>query len=480
MMAHLHQEDEIEYVQLVKIIIYQTFLYSLEERVVNGLNKIIAGYFNKLETYVLNLLENEKPTVLGLSVYSSTLPSSLFTCKLARKVYPEIKTVVGGGIFTNQLAPGSPNLDFFCEKTRDYIDKIIIGEGEILFVNYLKGKYPQSQQVLSHQDLDGEILDLSSIREPDFSDFDLDYYIHLGAYGGRSCPLNCSFCSETVIWGKYRKKSPQQVADEFMALYETHGAQLFLMCDSLLNPLITNLSKELLKRNIPVYWDGYLRADKQVCHTRNTLLWRRSGFYRARLGLESGSRHILNLMDKKITPAQIIRAVCSLAYAGIKTTTYWLIGYPGETEEDFQQTLDLIEALKDNIYEADCNPFEFFLTGQVGSGKWQGKESIRLYPEHARDMLVTETWYLSGEPSREETYQRVNRFIRHCQKLGIPNPYSMIDIHKADLRWKKLQQNAVPSLVDFEKSTGLIDECKIKNGSLPVKQIPQVGGDFAF
>jgi radical SAM superfamily enzyme YgiQ (UPF0313 family) len=252
------------------------------------------------------------------------------------------------------------------------------------------------------------------------------------------------------------------------------------MCDSLLNPLITNLSKELLKRNIPVYWDGYLRADKQVCHTRNTLLWRRSGFYRARLGLESGSRHILNLMDKKITPAQIIKAVCSLAYAGIKTTTYWLIGYPGETEEDFQQTLDLIEALKDNIYEADCNPFEFFLTGQVGSGKWQGKESIRLYPEHARDMLVTETWYLSGEPSREETYQRVNRFIRHCQKLGIPNPYSMIDIHKADLRWKKLQLNAVPSLVDFEKSTGLIDECKIKNGSLPVKQIPQVGGDFAF
>jgi radical SAM superfamily enzyme YgiQ (UPF0313 family) len=481
MMAHLNHDDEQQYIRIVKIIISKTFFCTPDDKMILGLNKIIDEYYKRLGIYVLNLLEKEKPTILGLSVYSSTLPSSLFTFKLAKKTYPDLKTIMGGGIFTNQLAPGSPNLDFFCERTRDYIDKLIIGEGENLFVKYLKGEFPGSQRILTLQDIGGQLLDLSTVEEPDFSDFDLSYYQYLANYGGRSCPGNCSFCSETVLWGKYRKKSAPQVVDELEELYKKHGCQLLLMCDCLLNPLITEFAQELIKRNVAIYWDCYLRADKPVCNTRNTLLWRRGGFYRARLGLESGSQKILDLMGKKITPAQIVEAVSSLANAGIKTTTYWIIGYPGETEEDFQQTLELIECLKDDIYEVDCNPFVYSLTGQVGDEAWQQqKKSLRLYPEDARDMLITETWYIDGEPSREETYRRLNRFTMHCQKLGIPNPYSMYDIHEADLRWKKLHKNAVPPLMDFQESDGVIDENKNMKELLLVKQFPRENKDFDF
>ena len=482
MMAHLNhtKEEKEKYIRLVNIIISKTFYCHVDDLMILQLDKILDEYYKKLETYLLDLLEKERPAVLGLSVYSSTFPSSLFAFKLAKKTYPDLKTVMGGGIFTNQLALGSPNLEFFLEKTRDFIDKVIVGEGEVLFLKYLRGEFPGSQRVLTLGDIGGKALDLAAVERPDFSDFDLSFYKYLAVYGARSCPLNCSFCSETILWGRYRRKSARQIADECFKLYETHGHQLFLMCDSLLNPLITDLSREFLERPESIYWDGYLRADKPVCDTEKTMLWRRGGFYRARLGLESGSQHILDLMGKKITPDQIVEAVSSLAYAGIKTTTYWIIGHPGETEEDFLQTLDLIERLKDKIYEADCNAFGYTPTGQVNSEQWQktGK-SMLLYPEECRDMLITQTWILDCEPSRAETYQRLNRFVRHCRKLGIPNPYSLYDIHQADLRWKKLHKNAVPALVDFEDSGGRIRESKELKPLLLVKDV-QEEGDFDF
>jgi len=117
------------------------------------------------------------------------------------------------------------------------------------------------------------------------------------------------------------------------------------------------------------------------------------------MGLESGSPRILEAMGKKITPARTREAVSALAQAGIKTTSYWVIGYPGETEEDFQQTLDLVEEMKDDLYEADCNPFAYFLTGPGGIGPVGEKNRSRLlYPPETRDMLMLQTWILDTPP----------------------------------------------------------------------------------
>jgi radical SAM superfamily enzyme YgiQ (UPF0313 family) len=224
---------------------------------------------------------------------------------------------------------------------------------------------------------------------------------------------------------------------------------------------MTPLSKEIIKSGVSIYWDGFLRADRHVCDRKNTLLWRRGGFYRAKLGLESGSQRILDLMHKGITVEQSEIALANLAYAGIKTTTFWLFGHPGETEEDFQKTLDFIDKVKDNIYEADCNPFNYYLTGQANSEEWlKNNKGVLLYPGWAADMLISQTWIMDSEPSREETFRRVNRFVQHCKKLGIPNPYSLSDVYKADERWKRLHKNAVPSLVDLKNQEAYIDESK--------------------
>jgi hypothetical protein len=464
MMAHLNHENEKEYINLVKIVVYQTFFCDIDDSRAAELNQIIAGFYTRLEKYVLQVLETEKPTVLGLSVYSATAAASLFAFKFARENYPHIKTVMGGGIFAGELSLGSPNFDLFLRKT-PYIDKIIVGEGEKLFLKFLQDELPETQKVYTPKDIKGEVLALDSSHLPDFSDLDTLYYPTLAAYTSRSCPFQCTFCAEKIFWGKYRKKSAKHIAEELVRLSKKYNCQLYLMTDSLLNPIINELANELTDAGTSIYWDGYLRADQSVCDAENTFQWRRSGFYRARLGLESGSQKILEAMGKHITIMQIKEAVASLAHTGIKTTTYWLIGYPGETEEDFQQTLELIKELKDDIYEADCNPFGYFLTGQVESEKWRGKnKSILLYPESAKDMLMIQTWIMAGEPSREETYHRINRFVQHCNSLGIPNPYTLQEINEADERWKKLHRNAPPPLIEFiqgkNNKSRFIDENK--------------------
>jgi hypothetical protein len=481
LMAHLNYKRENQYIQLVKILLEKTFYTNEKDEYILKLNRIIASFYSTLQGYVLDLLERHRPMVLGLSVCSGTLPASLFAFRLTREKYPHIKTIMGGGIFCDQLAVGTPNFKILLEKTRDYIDKFIVGEGEIVLLKLLRGELPESRRVYWFGDIKAGNLDLSSVDIPDFSDFELHHYPYLSAYTSRSCPHQCNFCSDTVMWGKYRKKKPTQIVDELTRLYRKHKYQLVMMSDLLLNPIVTDLAKEFINTGISIYWDGCLRAEKPACDRENTMLWRRGGFYKARIGCESGSEKVLKAMNKNISLEQIKAAISCLAYAGIQTTTYWVIGYPGETEEEFQKTLDLITELRDDIYEAECRPFYYYLTGQVNSMEWAKKNnSIPLYPGNAAEMLLFQTWVLDGKSSREETYKRVHRFEEHCHCIGIPNPYTMADIFAADQRWKKLHQNAVPSLFKFRDNSIYIDECKhIKELSI-IPDIPGDDGDFDF
>lgn len=463
LMAYINKKDEAKHQELVKILIRTHYYSEIDSRQVNILDEILKTFYSILEKYILDLLELEKPLYFGISVFSGTLAPSLFAFRLAKEKYPEIKTVMGGGIFADQLAMGSPDLDYLVERA-PYIDKYMVGEGYYLWLKYLRGELPESKKVLSIKDINSEIVDLTYKIIPDHSDLNIEYYPYLSATGSKSCPFHCSFCNVSKYWGEYRRKETKQTVDEMLETYKQNKSQLFFMTDSLLNPIIDQLSDDFKKSGICLYWDGYLRVSEEVTNTDNTLHWRRGGFYRARMGIESGSQHVLNLMGKKITPEMSKRAISALAYAGIKTTVYIVIGHPGETEEDFKQTLDMIEELKDDIWEAECNPFLFFYSGQANSDEWANKRRL-LYPEWSREILISQTWIIDDEPSREVMYDRVFRFNEHCKKIGIPNPYTLQETYDADERWKRLHKNAVPSVIEFKDREAYIDDtnkvCKL-------------------
>jgi radical SAM superfamily enzyme YgiQ (UPF0313 family) len=478
MMAFLHQANENQYIHLVKELVYHTYYTKFNEEQILELNHVLSDFYSELENYAIHLIETIKPGVLGISVLRDTIGPSLFMFKLAKTMHPRIKTVMGGSIFSDHLLPGTPNFESFLEKT-PYIDHIIIGEGQLLFLKLLQKELPGHQRVFTLNDINGETLDFTPTNIPDMSDFNVGQdYPYLAAASSSSCPYQCSFCNEKAFWGKYKKRDPKQTVEHMISLYKTFGVQLFIMTDSLLNYTITDLSLEFLKKNVKLYWDGYLRCEKAVNDLQNTMLWRRAGFYRARLGIESGSPEVLRLMNKQINIEQIKSALYSLANAGIKTTTYWVIGHPGETEEHFLQTLDLIEESKNYIYEAECNAFIYAYSGQSNSDLWKDKSKL-LYPEHAKDTLILQTWTVNDTPTREETFSRINRFVQHCNKLGIPNPYTLYDIYKADERWKKLHVNAVPGLVNFKERSTYIDDTPGMKELAVVENILD-DGDFAL
>jgi radical SAM superfamily enzyme YgiQ (UPF0313 family) len=475
MMAYINHEDKNEYIDLVKTIIDKIFFCDINYPQVFLQDKIIGEFYTRLEKYFNDLLDREMPGLLGFTVYKATLPAAMFVFKLAKKKFPRMMTVMGGGIFADTMAVGSPNLEFFLEKTKDYIDKIIIGKGERLLLKILRKELPQSQRLFTLKDIG----DSPPVNIPDLSDFDLRHYPYLAASGSSGCSFRCQFCNSSIYYGEYHEKDVKQTVDEMIALYKKYGSRIYFMTDALLNPVITEIAGEFLKRKHSLYFDGYFRIDNASADVEKTLLWRRGGFYRARLGVESGSQKVLDSMGKRITLRQIKDALFGLAYAGIKTTAYFVIGYPCESEKDFCLTLELLEDIRNHVWQAECVPFAYYYNGQPGTDQWAHKRML-LYPESARDMLITQTWILDGEPSREEVYSRVFRFVEHCRKLGIPNPYSFNEIYKADERWKKLHKNAVPALMSLISSEGSAHETIEVKKYRYSQSKNQFGGDFSF
>lgn len=460
MMAFLNKTDDEAYCKLVKVLIYNTFYIDVNDDFVEFLNQIIHRMFDNMRKQIIKLIDIENPDVFGLSVYKGNLPLSLYAFKIIKSEFPNIITVMGGAVFAQTLNIKSPDFKYFLNKYGNYIDKIIVGEGELLFLKALQESDNKDKKVYLQTDIDNKLYDISSAKIPDFSDLNMEFYPTISTYTSRSCPFQCNFCTETMYWGEYRKKPDTQIVNDLISLNANYGSKLFLLCDSLINPIISNLSKGINERKLDYYWDGYLRIDKNSINADEVYKWRKGGFYRARIGIESGSEDVLKKMNKNISIDSIKRTLINLANHGIKTTTYWIVGYPEETLEDFNKTLKLIDELSDYIYEAHCNPFGYYYDGQPNSNNWADYRET-LYPEWSKEMLLTQTWTLNLEPTREETYNRLQIFAEHCAKLGIANPYSLYEINKADDRWKSIHFNAVPPLVQFKNKNAIIkDEFK--------------------
>ncbi|MCP4155367.1 MAG: hypothetical protein GY757_47010, partial [bacterium] len=199
-------------------------------------------------------METEKPQVLGISAYKCTIPASLFVFKKTREKHPHIKTLLGGGMFSDTHAVGSPSFDALLEYSEKFVDKIFVGQGENLFLSYLEGELPEEKRVYTLKDIDKKLLPFEETDIPDFSDLDLSKYPYLVGTSSASCQYKCSFCNARKFWGEYRTKAPKQVVREMHTLYRKYGHQLFFMTDSLLNPVITDLANEFINRDISLYY----------------------------------------------------------------------------------------------------------------------------------------------------------------------------------------------------------------------------------
>jgi len=456
--AYNNRENNDDYYELVRLLILKNFFHKADDGFVEDLCKLVDCFYKLFSEHLMAELNENEIDIYGISCYSLTLGPSIFAFKLIKSNYPNIKTIMGGGVFADQLSPSFVDFAEFTEKT-PFIDHFVIGEGEILFLNLIRSNFHNSPRVIINDNLIEKVC-LNSVPSPDFSNFDMSSYPQLSAYTSRSCPYRCGFCSETMQWGEYRSKESKDIVHELRSMVDRYNKNIIVFADSLLNLNIDALADDMIlqPQNEKLYWDAYLR----VCDMANSMdtvtKWRKAGLYRVRLGVESGSQKVLNLMNKRITVENIKTNIKTLAKAGIKISTYWVVGYPGETDEDFEDTLKLLRELKEYIYEADPHPYYFYPSGQAEKfGEKYNYE--RVYPENYCKMLMFSTWQLNKEPLREKIYERLQLFDQCCSECDIRNPYSLMEIYRADKRWKNIHASSVPMMHDLiNKGVDIVDE----------------------
>ncbi len=178
----------------------------------------------------------------------------------------------------------------------------------------------------------------------------LQYLVSIG------CIANCSFCTR----GKRKPtfKPPDVISRELLELANTYGTPFFkLECD-LINPSLrwANLfGQELIKNKVPILWNAYARVMPMDRETAYTL--RKSGCVMLRFGVETGSDKVLKQLRKGYTVKDTENTLRVTKEQGIWNGVLFMVGTPGETRQDVEQTILFIRKNKRYIDSAIVNIF---------------------------------------------------------------------------------------------------------------------------
>jgi len=224
----------------------------------------------------------------------------------------------------------------------------VVGEGEYALVEFLNGN-------LDYPGINGnppqQIENIEDLPPPDYSDVmckhDYDTAI---ISGSRGCVRKCTFCDVMTIWPKYRWKSGKKIADEMHEVAEKTGLKKIGFSDSLVNGSMKHfrdMCKELASRDKKIQWNGqFIVRGAKTFSSEDFDNLANSGCNGLTMGIESGSEKVRDHMRKKFSNEDIDYFMKNLGDRKIKMKMLLIVGYPTETEEDFEETLQLLRRYK--------------------------------------------------------------------------------------------------------------------------------------
>jgi anaerobic magnesium-protoporphyrin IX monomethyl ester cyclase len=161
----------------------------------------------------------------------------------------------------------------------------------------------------------------------------------------RGCPFSCEFCSNAVFGVSYRERSEQNVLDEVEEALSLGYDRIHFADDvfTLSRKRLLNLCDEILTRGLDFSWECLGRVDSIDRATADAM--KRSGCHRIFFGIESGDDSVLRLMNKKITTSDARRAVEAAKSAGLMTGAFFILCYPGETDDTVLKTIKFATSL---------------------------------------------------------------------------------------------------------------------------------------
>ncbi|MBI3862749.1 MAG: B12-binding domain-containing radical SAM protein [Planctomycetia bacterium] len=369
-----------------------------------------------------------RPKVLGLSIHGCNERFSKEVVKRVKEAAPEIMVLVGG------FACYSPDIGLRGFPLADYM---CVGESDLtvgpLVERLARGERPGNVPgVLSKFDDPAVpyvpapmVHNLDLLEHPHYEWYDLDVYRNYNGYqltpviASRGCRWSrCTFCAERFYW---RIRSPKAFVDELEWLVD-RGCRLFMFNESDLNgkpEIVLEICDEIIRRGLRVKLTGQLRIHKKSDQAFFQKL-RKAGFVALRFGVDAFSENTLRLQKKGYTTETVSQNLKDCWEAGIYTEVNWVIGVPGETEQDIDEGIELILANKKYIGRlANINPL-ILVTGGV---YWLQPEEHNIHFRRPKEELYHEfpralpanSWY-STEPYIDE-HVRKARFERIVLEL---------------------------------------------------------------
>jgi anaerobic magnesium-protoporphyrin IX monomethyl ester cyclase len=158
----------------------------------------------------------------------------------------------------------------------------------------------------------------------------------------RGCPYSCDFCVAPIHQGhKFRERSAKSIVDEIERSYRDLGVEFFYLWGDTVTLNVksfTAFCDELIARRLPIQWFGNARADNLTDPAFVRRL-KQAGCWMLALGIESESDEVRKNMVKRLERQKIQSAFRNMRDAGIRSFAFFIFGYPGESPETMDHTV---------------------------------------------------------------------------------------------------------------------------------------------
>jgi anaerobic magnesium-protoporphyrin IX monomethyl ester cyclase len=205
--------------------------------------------------------------------------------------------------------------------------------------------------------------DRPNFGAPDFDGLPLGSYLTpapvLPLVSSHGCYYGeCAFCN--VGYGgpdRFHPLDPELVVEQMRFLHGKYGARHFFFADEALTPrTLRTLSDSLAGADPELHWCGCARFDPGL--TPDLLNAMAQGGCRMLLfGLETAAATTIERMRKHTRPETMSRILRDSAAAGIWNHTFFFFGFPGETMDAAQETVNFVYAHQDAIHSASPGAF---------------------------------------------------------------------------------------------------------------------------
>jgi len=162
------------------------------------------------------------------------------------------------------------------------------------------------------------------------------------------------------------------VADELALIQEQYQPDSVWFVDDVFtinHKWLREFRDAIKEKGVKIPYECITRADRMNQEVVDLL--KETGCFRVWIGAESGSQRVIDLMDRRVDVRQVRDMIQLTKRHGIETGTFIMLGYPGETEADIEETIN-------HLKESDPTYFTITVAYPIkGTELYQEVEAIQ-------------------------------------------------------------------------------------------------------